>query len=48
MGLFSVEVALLSSYLARERSDTTAPTGEGKIPNLPGRGGLPTSEGCFF
>lgn len=48
MGLFSVKVALSSSYLVREQSDTTAPTREGKIPNLPGRGVLLTNGRCFF
>lgn len=48
MGLFRVKVALLSSYLVTEQSDTAAPTREGKIPNWPGRGGLLTSGRCFF
>lgn len=48
MGLFSVKVALSSSYLVREQSDTTAPTREGEIPNLPGRGVLLTNGRCFF
>lgn len=42
MGLFSVEVASLSSYFIRQPSDSVALVKEGKIPYLPGREGLPT------
>lgn len=48
MGLFSVKVALSSSCLVREQSDTAAPTREDKIPNFPGRGVLLTSGRWFF
>lgn len=48
MGLFGIEVASPSYYFIRQQSDSAAPITEGKFPNLPGRGYLPTKGRFFF